>query len=68
MDDKLRNELALFKFSLIAPIVNGSLTESVKEYLEKTCARTYEIPGKGPRELSPNTVRRWLIGVSSLWN
>lgn len=35
MDDKLRNELALFKFSLIAPIVNGSLTESVKAYLEK---------------------------------
>ena len=41
--------------------VNGSLTESVKEYLEKACARTYEIPGKGPRELSPNTVRRWLL-------
>jgi len=61
LDDKLQNELALFKFSLIAPIVNGSSTEPVKDYLEKVCAKTYEIPGKGPRELSPNTIRRWLF-------
>lgn len=61
MDENLRNELALFKFSLIAPIVNGTITGSVKEYLEKICVKTYEIPGKGPRELSPNTIRRWLF-------
>src|SRR5690554_4659903 len=61
MDEKTRNELALFKFSLIAPIVNGTLSGSIKDYLEHVCAKTYEIPGKGPKELSPNTVQRWLF-------
>ena len=60
MDDKLRNESALFKFSLIAPVINGSLNEPLKDYLEKVCAKTYEVPGKGPRELSPKTLRQWL--------
>ena len=60
MDDKLRNEIALFKFSLIAPVINGSLNEPLKEYLEKVCVKTYEVPGKGPRELSPKTIRQWL--------
>ena len=38
MNDKQRQELALFRFSLIAPLVNGSLDTSVTEYLEKTSA------------------------------
>lgn len=60
MDDKLRNEIALFKFSLIAPVINGSLNEPLRDYLEKICAKTYEVPGKGPREFSPKTLRQWL--------
>ena len=40
MDDKLRNESALFKFSLIAPVINGLLNEPLKDYLEKVCAKT----------------------------
>ncbi|MDK2894344.1 MAG: putative transposase [Moorella sp. (in: firmicutes)] len=60
MDEKLRNEMALFRFSLIAPLVNGTVSGSVKDYLESVCARSYQVPGGGTRELSPNTVRRWL--------
>ncbi|MCL6560911.1 MAG: DDE-type integrase/transposase/recombinase, partial [Firmicutes bacterium] len=60
MDEKIRNELALFRFSLIAPLVNGTVTGSAKDYLESICAKPYQLPGGGFRELSPNTVRRWL--------
>ncbi len=61
MDDKLRSELALFRFSLIAPILNQTITGSVKDYLESICARPYQIPGLGFRELSPKTVKHWLL-------
>lgn len=60
MDEKIRNELALFRFSLIAPLVNGTVTGSAKDYLERLCAKPYQLPGGDFRELSPNTVRRWL--------
>lgn len=60
MDEKSRNETALFKFSLIAPIINGTISSTVKDYLENICAKTYQLPGKGYKDLSPNTIRRWL--------
>lgn len=60
MDEKIRNELALFRFSLIAPLLNGSVEGSAKDYLESVCARSYQIPGVGLREFSPATVKRWL--------
>jgi len=60
VDDKTINELALFRFSLIAPLINGTVTGSAKDYLEGICGRPHQIPGTGCRELSPNTVRRWL--------
>lgn len=59
MNDKQRQELALFRFSLIAPLVNGSLDTSVTEYLEKTSAKTYDVPGLGKREFSPRTLLYW---------
>ena len=60
MDEKVRNEFALFRFSLIAPLLNGSVSGSMKEYLESVCARSYQIPGIGMREFAPATVKRWL--------
>ncbi len=61
MDEKTRNELALFRFSLIAPLVNQTVTGTAKDYLEQVCARPHQVPGMGLKELSPNTVRRWLF-------
>lgn len=60
MDSKSQSELALFKFSLIAPIINGTVEGPIKSYLENVCAKLYSIPGHGVKDLSPNTVRRWL--------
>ncbi len=60
MDEKTRDELALFRFSLIAPIVNGTVTGTAKNYIEGIAARPYQIPGRGQRELSPPTIAKWL--------
>ena len=60
MDEKTKTELALFRFSLIAPLVNGSCEKSQKEYLEEICAKRYDVPGLGYREFSTATVKGWL--------
>jgi hypothetical protein len=60
MDEKVRDERALFKFSLIAPVINGTVTGSVMDYFEQICTKSYQIPGGDFKEISPNTVRRWL--------
>ncbi|CCQ95302.1 hypothetical protein CULT_2480005 [[Clostridium] ultunense Esp] len=48
MDEKLKQEIALFKFSLISPLVNESFTQSsAKEYLEEISSREYLTPKGG---------------------
>lgn len=61
MDEKQRNEMALFRFSLIAPLINGTETGSITDYLERICAREHQVPYQGLREFSPSTVRKWLL-------
>ncbi|MBO8129868.1 MAG: DDE-type integrase/transposase/recombinase [Peptococcaceae bacterium] len=60
MNENLREDLALFRFSLIAPLVRGTTEKSIKEYLEEVCAKTYDVPGLGLREFSPSTLKHWL--------
>lgn len=60
MDEKTRTELALFRFSLIAPLVNGSFNGPAKEYFERVSSKTYNVPGYGPREFSISTLKNWL--------
>jgi putative transposase len=62
MDQDIKTKLALFRFSLIAPIVNNTFTEdSAKDYLESVCARKYDVPGLGQKEYSPATIKDWLV-------
>ena len=45
MDEELRQKIALFRFSLIAPILNNTFqNKSVKEYLQEICAKKYDSP------------------------
>lgn len=61
MNDETRNQIAVFRFSLIAPIINKAFTQgSVKEYLEEACARKYEAPGNLKGEYAPETLKDWL--------
>ena len=60
MDENLRQSIALFKYSLIAPLVTGTFTQTTaKEYLEEVSARKYDTP-QGTKEYAPATVKEWL--------
>jgi len=62
MDNALRQKIALFRYSLIAALLNGTFYQaSAKEYLEDICARTYDVPVYGKREYAPETVKGWLL-------
>lgn len=61
MDDETRNQIGVFRFSLIAPIINKTFTQgSVKEYLEETCAKKYAAPGNLKGVYAPETLKDWL--------
>ena len=56
MDEELRQKIALFRFSLIAPILNNTFqNRTVKEYLQEICARKYDSPNGLKKEYTPAT-------------
>ncbi|MGI6448886.1 MAG: DDE-type integrase/transposase/recombinase [Desulfitobacteriia bacterium] len=62
MNDKAKEQLALFRFSLIAPLLNNTFSApSAKSYLETICAKIYDVPYYGKQEYSPSTVKGWLL-------
>lgn len=61
MDEDLRREIALFKFALIAPILNNTYhNKTVKEYLQEICANKYDSPTGLKKEYAPATIKEWL--------
>ena len=61
MNDETRNQTAVFRFSLIAPIINKTFTQgSVKEYLEEVCAKKYDASGNLKGVYAPETLKDWL--------
>lgn len=60
MNEKTRTEIALKKFSLIAPLVNG-LEKNISEYLKKVCSEPIEMPHYGFKHYQPKTLREWLL-------
>lgn len=60
MDEKIRTEIALKKFSLIAPIING-LEKNTNEYFKKACSEPIEMPHYGFKHYQPKTLRAWLL-------
>ncbi|NMB33589.1 MAG: DDE-type integrase/transposase/recombinase [Clostridium sp.] len=73
MDDKLKEKVALFRFSLIAPIINNTFTEpTIKAYLESICVKLYDVPHLGKREYAPATIKSWYLayrknGIEALY-
>jgi transposase InsO family protein len=59
MDEKVRENIALFRFSLIAPLLQGQVA-SRKAYLESITARPHEVPYYGLCDYSPQTIAGWL--------
>ena len=55
------NELALFRFSIIAPLFNGTCEEkSVSEYVALASEKTYYYQGK-PMVFSKETIKKQKI-------
>lgn len=47
MDEKEREKVALFRFGLIAPILQGQVT-NIREYLAEVADRVHQVPHYGP--------------------
>lgn len=61
MDEDLRQKIALFRFSLIAPILNNTFqNKTVKEYLQEICVKKYDSPNGLKKEYTPATIKDWL--------
>ncbi|HHW18964.1 MAG TPA: helix-turn-helix domain-containing protein [Firmicutes bacterium] len=58
MDDKDREQIALFRYGLIAPMLQGSMGDRAS-YLASISSRAYEVPYYGIMEYSPKTIEAW---------
>ncbi len=59
MDEKIRQEIALKRFALISPVLNG-FEQNAAVYFRTVCEQPIEMPHFGIREYSPKTLRKWL--------
>lgn len=59
MEDNVREQLALFKFGLISPILNSQV--KTKDYLAEIAAQKHDVPGYGVREYTSKTIRQWVL-------
>src|SRR5699024_1798188 len=54
------HEMALFKYNLIAPLINGTYTEtSIKAYCVNVSMKTYILPDGSIKRFSHETIRWW---------
>lgn len=63
MDPKLKEQLAAFRYSLIAPVVSRQTPLApgeIKAWLEETAGKEYEIPGSCRTRVSVRTLERYL--------
>lgn len=59
MDEKIREEIALFRYGLIAPLLNDQVDR--KDYLAQVSAKKHAVPHIGEKEFSPKTILSWLL-------
>jgi len=60
VEEKGRENIALFRYGLIAPILNSQVS-SQKEYLAEVTSKVHQVPRYGPREFTPKTLSCWLL-------
>ena len=59
MDEKQRKEIALFRYSLIAPVLTGSVKNAMG-YFREASLRVYNVASAGRRRFKPATFKTWL--------
>jgi len=58
LDDNTRSAIALKKFSLISPILNGQV-DNRRDYYVQITSNPIEMPYYGARRYAPKTVESW---------
>lgn len=58
MNEKTRDEVALFRYGLIAPLVNQQV--EAKSYLQGIEEKVHTLPYYGERRIAAKTVQEWL--------
>lgn len=58
LDEKIRNAIALKRFSLISPVINGQVKNN-KAYFCEITATPIEMPHFGLKKYSPKTLENW---------
>lgn len=58
LDETTRNAVALKKFSIISPVINGQV-ENNKAYYIKATEQPIDMPYYGARKYSPKTLESW---------
>ncbi|MGV3465477.1 MAG: DDE-type integrase/transposase/recombinase [Heyndrickxia sp.] len=58
MDEKTRESIALFRYGIISPLLNGQ--REAKSYLEEESQKIHTIPYWGERRIAAKTMMEWL--------
>jgi putative transposase len=61
LDEATRNAIALKKFSIISPLLNGQV-EHQGEYCAQVASSPLDMPHYGPKLYSPKTIATWYTG------
>lgn len=59
MNEKDREQVALFRYGLIAPLFNGQVNP--KEYLQELEGKVHSVPYYGERKIAIKTIQEWLL-------
>jgi putative transposase len=59
MNEKEREQVALFRYGLIAPLFNGQVDP--KEYLKGLEGKVHSIPYYGEKKIAEKTLKEWLL-------
>ncbi|QOY35412.1 DDE-type integrase/transposase/recombinase [Anaerobacillus isosaccharinicus] len=59
MNEKEREQVALFRYGLIAPLFNGQVDS--KEYLKGLEGKVHSIPYYGEKKIAQKTMKEWLL-------
>lgn len=59
LDNQVREQIALKRFSLISPVINGQVDKQ-NQYFATICAVPIEMPHYGFKHYSPKTLECWL--------
>jgi len=58
-DDKRRTDIALFKYALIAPVLQQQVAVQI-EYFREVARKEHEVPHIGRRRFKAGTLKKWL--------